>query len=137
LHADRHELAGHKVIECAAWKAYGAGGNQLSPLKRNLCNVVQVIKAFEEAVLGMKVGGIRRIEVPGAVPDLGYSLDRKVRFTDDLISSDLKIFKYRYGPQPLELGGQRALDFVLDNPTLKDFNRNLVFDIKLLAVRRQ
>jgi hypothetical protein len=97
---------------------------------------MQVIKAFEEAVLGMKVGGIRRIEVPGTVPDLGYALDRKVRFTDEPISSDLKIFKYRYGPQPLELGGQRALDFVLDNPTLKDFNRNLVFDIKLLAVRK-
>jgi hypothetical protein len=25
----------------------------------------------------------------------------------------------RYGPQPIELGGQRALDFVLDNPTLQ------------------
>ena len=37
--------------------------------------------------------------------------------------------------QPIDLGGQRALDFVLDNPTLQDFNRNLVFDIKLLAVR--
>lgn len=44
--------------------------------------------------------------------------------------------RYRVGPQPAELGGQRALDFVLDNPTLQDFNRNLVFDIKLLAVRR-
>jgi hypothetical protein len=42
----------------------------------------------------------------------------------------------RYGPQPAELGGQRALDFVLDNPTLQDFNRTLLFDIKLLAVRR-
>ena len=28
------------------------------------------------------------------------------------------LFKYRYGPQPVDLGGQRALDFVLDNPTL-------------------
>jgi hypothetical protein len=44
--------------------------------------------------------------------------------------------RYRLGPQPADLGGQRALDFVLDNPTLQDFNRNLVFDIKLLAVRR-
>lgn len=83
----------------------------------------------------MRVGGIRRIEVPGAVPELGYARDRKDRFTDDLISADLKIYRYRRGPQPVELGGQRALDFVLDNPTLRDFNRNLVFDIKLLAVR--
>lgn len=43
----------------------------------------------------------------------------------------------RYGPQPVELGGQRALDFVLDNPTLQDFNRTLLFDIKLLTVRRK
>ena len=43
----------------------------------------------------------------------------------------------RYGPQPAELGGQRALDFVLDNTTLRPFNRTLLFDIKLLAVRKQ
>ena len=43
--------------------------------------------------------------------------------------------RYRYGPQPAELGGQRALDFVLDNKTLQPFNRDLLFDIKLLAVR--
>ncbi|GBF91550.1 hypothetical protein Rsub_04290 [Raphidocelis subcapitata] len=78
---------------------------------------------------------IRRIEVPGERPELGYSLDRSERFTDDLISQDLKIFKYRRGPQPKELGGQRALDFVLDNTTLRPFNRDLLFDVKLLAVR--
>ena len=31
--------------------------------------------------------------------------------------------RYRYGPQPKELGGQRALDFVLDNETLAPTNR--------------
>jgi hypothetical protein len=34
------------------------------------------------------------------------------------------------------LGGQRALDFVLDNKTLQPFNRTLLFDVKLLAVRK-
>lgn len=96
---------------------------------------LQAIGAFEEAVLGMKAGGVRRIEVPGAVPSLGYARDRKERFSSELLSSDLQLYKYRTGPQPADLGGQRALDFVLDNPTLRDFNRNLVFDIKLLAVR--
>lgn len=57
------------------------------------------------------------------------------RFTDELLSPDLKIFRYRRGPQPAELGGQRALDFVLDNATLQPFNRTLLFDIKLLAAR--
>eukprot|EP00884_Botryococcus_braunii_P022786 jgi/Botrbrau1/9191/Bobra.0236s0020.1 len=95
----------------------------------------QVIPAFEEAVQGMKAGGLRRIEVPGNHPELGYPRDRALRFVDDSLLEG-KIFKYRFGPQPADLGGQRALDFVLDNPTLQDFNRNLVFDIKLLAVRR-
>lgn len=37
--------------------------------------------------------------------------------------------------QPSELGGQRALDFILDNSTLSATNRTLLLDIKLLAVR--
>ncbi|KXZ50083.1 hypothetical protein GPECTOR_18g60 [Gonium pectorale] len=96
----------------------------------------QAIPAFELAVQNMRAGGISRVEVPGDRPELGYPLDRSQRFTGELISPDLKIYKYRYGPQPAELGGQRALDFVLDNATLRDFNRTLLFDIKLLAVRR-
>ncbi|KAG2428533.1 hypothetical protein HYH02_014337 [Chlamydomonas schloesseri] len=96
----------------------------------------QAIKAFEIAVSNMKAGGIVRVEVPGELPDLAYPLDRNQRFTGELISPDLKIYKYRYGPQPYELGGQRALDFVLDNATLRPFNRTLLFDIKLLAVRK-
>ncbi len=56
--------------------------------------LLQAIKAFEEAVSGMTAGGIRRIEVPGSKPELGYSLDRKERFTDELISPDLKIYKW-------------------------------------------
>ena len=31
--------------------------------------------------------------------------------------------RYRYGPQPADFDGQRALDFVLDNNTLNDTNR--------------
>ena len=76
---------------------------------------------------------MRRVEVPGDVPSLGYPRDRNERFSSELTRN--KIFKYNVGPQPVELGGQRALDFVLDNPTLQDFNRTLLFDIKLLTVR--
>ncbi|KAG1662210.1 hypothetical protein FOA52_015836 [Chlamydomonas sp. UWO 241] len=95
----------------------------------------EVIAAFEEAVAGMKVGGIRRVEVPGELPGLSYPRNRSERFVSDSFSTDGTLFKYRYGPQPSELGGQRALDFVLDNGTLQDFNRSLLFDIKLLSVR--
>ena len=51
------------------------------------------------------------------------------------ISCGKKGFKYRAGPQPADLGGQRALDFVMDNSTLQDFNRTLLFDVKLISVR--
>lgn len=90
----------------------------------------EAIPAIEEAVLGMKVGGIRRIQIPGIHPEIGYPRNRAERF----VASD--IYKYRFGPQPSDLGGQRALDFVLDNPTLQPFNRDLLMDIKLLRVSR-
>jgi len=82
----------------------------------------QVIPAFEEAVAGMKVGGIRRMEVDGRRPELGWPRNRNDR--------------YSQGPQPHDFDGQRALDFVLDNPTLQDFNRTLLIDIKLLNIRK-
>lgn len=37
--------------------------------------------------------GIRRVEVPGSRPELGYALNRAERFTGELLSPDLKIFK--------------------------------------------
>jgi hypothetical protein len=83
----------------------------------------------------MNVGGIRRIEVRGELPELSYPRDRAKRFTNETFRDG--IFKYTMGPQPTDLGGQRALDFVLDNETLQDFNRTLLFDIKLVSVRRK
>ena len=40
----------------------------------------QAIPAFEEAVSSMRVGGIRRIEVLGELPQLSYPRDRSERF---------------------------------------------------------
>ncbi|OUS43950.1 FKBP-type peptidyl-prolyl cis-trans isomerase [Ostreococcus tauri] len=82
----------------------------------------EAIPAFEEAVQGMRVGGVRRIEIPGELEEkLGYSRDKSQR--------------YSVGPKPSSFGGQRALDFVLDNQTLRDFNRTLLFDVRLSAIR--
>lgn len=33
----------------------------------------------------MRVGGVRRVEVPGTIPMLGYPLDRSMRFTNETI----------------------------------------------------
>ncbi|KAM7487061.1 hypothetical protein LguiB_024545 [Lonicera macranthoides] len=73
----------------------------------------EVIPAFEEAVSGMALGGIRRIIVP---PDLGYP-------ENDYNKS---------GPRPTTFSGQRALDFVLRNQGLID--KTLLFDIELLKI---
>ncbi|GAA0166970.1 chaperone [Lithospermum erythrorhizon] len=73
----------------------------------------EVIPAFEEAVSGMAMGGIRRVVVP---PELGYP-------------------DYDYnkkGPRPTTFSGQRALDFVLKNQGLID--KTLLFDIELLKI---
>ncbi|XP_073012898.1 peptidyl-prolyl cis-trans isomerase FKBP19, chloroplastic isoform X1 [Typha latifolia] len=73
----------------------------------------QVIPAFEEAVAGMALGGVRRIIVP---PELGYP------------DSDFN----KLGPRPTNFSGQRALDFVLRNQGLID--KTLLFDIELLKI---
>ncbi|XP_010556268.1 PREDICTED: peptidyl-prolyl cis-trans isomerase FKBP19, chloroplastic-like [Tarenaya hassleriana] len=73
----------------------------------------EVIPAFEEAVSGMALGGIRRIIVP---PELGYP-------ENDFNNS---------GPKPTTFSGQRALDFVLKNQGLID--KTLLFDVELLKV---
>lgn len=73
----------------------------------------QVIPAFEEAVSGMALGGIRRIIVP---PELGYP------------ENDFN----KKGPRPTTFSGQRALDFVLRNQGLID--KTLLFDIELLKI---
>ncbi|KAF5194586.1 Peptidylprolyl isomerase [Thalictrum thalictroides] len=72
-----------------------------------------VIPAFEEAVAGMALGGIRRIIVP---PELGY-LDNDVN---------------KLGPRPTTFSGERALDFVLKNQGLID--KTLLFDVELLKI---
>ncbi|CAK9164919.1 unnamed protein product [Ilex paraguariensis] len=75
--------------------------------------VQQVIPAFEEAVSGMALGGIRRIIVP---PELGYP------------ENDFN----KRGPRPTTFSGQRALDFVLRNQGLID--KTLLFDIELVKI---
>ncbi|KAF6169756.1 hypothetical protein GIB67_004148 [Kingdonia uniflora] len=73
----------------------------------------EVIPAFEEAVVGMALGGVRRIVVP---PELGYP-------ENDYNKS---------GPRPTTFSGQRALDFVLRNQGLID--KTLLFDIELVKI---
>eukprot|EP00798_Chlamydomonas_sp_ICE-L_P018271 gene18271-24724_t len=72
-----------------------------------------VIPAFEEAILSMKVGGVRRIIVP---VELSY-LDNSFK---------------KQGPKPSTWAGERALDFVLSNQGMID--KTLLFDIELIRI---
>lgn len=72
-----------------------------------------VIPGFEEAVLGMKPGGIRRVVVP---VELSYPDNWK-----------------QQGPLPTTFAGERALDFVLNNRGMID--KTLLFDIELIRLQ--
>lgn len=73
----------------------------------------KVIPAFNEALQGMHVGGIRRIIVPPEIgyPETGYS---------------------GCYPEPGSFAGKRSLDFVLQNRGMMD--KTLLFDIELLKI---
>ena len=59
-----------------------------------------MVKGLEEGFVGMKPGGVRQIIVPYG--GLSYPVD-------DLVHE-------RVGPKPTTFSGQRALNFVLENP---------------------
>ena len=75
-----------------------------------------VIPGFDEAVRGMRVGGVRRAVVP---VELGYP--------DGEFS--------KVGPKPSTFSGRRALSFVLKNQGLID--KTLLFDVELLRVKKK
>lgn len=70
---------------------------------------------FEEALRGMKAGGVRRVVVP---VELGYP--------DNNFN--------KAGPKPQQFSGQRALDFVLKNKGMID--KTLMFDIEVIRISR-
>ncbi|KAG7371168.1 FKBP-type peptidyl-prolyl cis-trans isomerase [Nitzschia inconspicua] len=75
----------------------------------------EVVKGLESAMRDMKVGGVRQVIVPYGA--LSYPADDG--------SHD------RVGPKPTTFSGQRALNFVLDNPRV---DRTLLFNVKLIRV---
>lgn len=59
-----------------------------------------MVKGLEEALVGMQAGAVRQVVVPYG--DLSYPASDP---THDAV-----------GPKPLTFSGQRALNFVLENP---------------------
>lgn len=78
----------------------------------------KVVGALEEAFLTMKPGGVRQVIVPYG--PLSYP---ESDLTHDLV-----------GPKPSTFSGQRALNFVLENPRV---DRTMLFNIKLIRVDKK
>ena len=77
----------------------------------------EVVKGLELAMQSMKVGGIRQIIVPYG--ELGYPSTKEDASHDKI------------GPKPTTFSGERALNFVLDNPRV---DRTLLFNVKMIRV---
>ena len=75
-----------------------------------------IVPALEQALEGMQPGGVRQVVVP-------YRAGLSYPPNDP--SHD------RVGPKPTTFSGQRALNFVLDNPRI---DRTLLFNVKLIRV---
>jgi FKBP-type peptidyl-prolyl cis-trans isomerase len=75
----------------------------------------QVVKGLECAMKDMKVGGVRQVIVPYG--PMSYPANDPSHET--------------VGPKPSTFSGQRALNFVLDNPRV---DRTLLFNVKLVRI---
>jgi hypothetical protein len=76
----------------------------------------QVVRGLESAMVGMSPGQVRQVVVPYGA--LSYPAGGDP-------SHD------RVGPKPGTFSGQRALNFVLDNPRV---DRTLLFNVKIIRV---
>jgi len=108
-----------RIIEAKRLTKGGAFSGDDNDLLRWTLGDGSVIPAFEEALRGMRAGGIRRIIVPPG--PLSYP------YMKDGTQSSKAI-----GPHPSSFSGQRALDFVLKNNG--NIDKSLLFDIELLEL---
>jgi len=82
---------------------------------RTILGSKKIVSALESNFLTMKPGGVRQVIVPYG--PLSYP------------ESDLE--HVNTGPKPTTFSGQRALNFVLENPRV---DRTLLFNVKLIRV---
>ena len=95
----------------------GGAFNEDKDFFRFRADDLDVLPAFREAIVGMKVGAIRRIIVP---PNSGLAYPENKNWK-------------KMKPKPNNFSGERALGFVLENQGMID--KTLLFDIELMDVR--
>ena len=95
----------------------GGAFDKTQDYSRTVLGSGEIVKGMELAMQSMKAGGIRQVIVPYG--ELGYP-STKVDGTHD-----------KMGPKPSTFSGERALNFVLDNPRV---DRTLLFNVKIVRV---
>jgi len=95
----------------------GGAFDKSQDYSRTVLGKGEVVKGLELAMGSMKVGGIRQVIVPYG--ELGYPSTKEDASHD------------KVGPKPTTFSGERALNFVLDNPRV---DRTLLFNVKLVRV---
>lgn len=84
--------------------------------ERTVIGSGKMVRGLELALKDMQPGAVRQVVVP-FVNKLSYPEDDPTH--------------ERVGPKPATFSGQRALNFVLDNPRL---DRTLLFNVKVIRV---
>mmetsp|Transcript_28646 Transcript_28646/g.91370 ORF Transcript_28646/g.91370 Transcript_28646/m.91370 type:complete len:263 (-) Transcript_28646:17-805(-) len=107
------------VIEAKLLAKGGAFQGDDTNLLRFTLGDGSMIPAFDEALVGMRAGGVRRILVPPG--QFSYPLGNDGKQTMDML-----------GPRPSTFSGRRALDFVLKNNG--NIDKTLLFDLEVLEV---
>lgn len=97
----------------------GGAFDKAQDYSRTVLGKGDVVKGLELAIQSMKVGSIRQVIVPFG--ELGYPSTKEDGSHD------------KVGPKPSTFSGERALNFVLDNPRV---DRTLLFNVKLIRVDR-
>jgi len=95
----------------------GGAFDKAQDYSRTIIGKGEIVKGVELAFQSMKAGGIRQVIVPYG--DLGYPSTKEDASHDKI------------GPKPSTFSGERALNFVLDNPRV---DRTLLFNVKVIRV---
>jgi len=85
--------------------------------RRTILGSHEIVSGLECAFYSMKPGGVRQVVIPFG--ELSYPANDPEHT--------------RVGPKPSTFSGQRALNFVLDNPRV---DRTMLFNVKLVRVDR-
>ena len=95
----------------------GGAFDKAQDFSRTIIGKGEIVKGMELAMTSMKAGGIRQVIVPFG--ELGYPSTKEDGAHDKI------------GPKPSTFSGERALNFVLDNPRV---DRTLLFNVKLIRI---